>query len=199
MKRFLLLVVSFLSFAVSAWGSPLSIDVTASTCEIESSDTIRVRYISIPSMGVTAWADFKWDGNSYMFVPVNANYDTLSVVGDWTFTVDSGCNSGTNSLYLRLNSDHTITCTPTSAYDSSCKNYSSGDSTGTWNLSGSTLDIYITTINSGEVYDNSKLTGTLNGTVSYNGILDGKMYKKDSTTYDYTNLYGCFSATRVTP
>lgn len=201
MKRFLLLVVSFLSFAASAWGSPLSIDVTASSCEIESSDTIRVRYISIPSMGVTAWADFKWDGNSYMFVPVNANYDTLSVVGDWMFTVDNKCDSSTNSLYLRLNSDHTITCTPTSAYDSSCKTNPdySGHLSGTWSLSGSTLVLYITDSGYYQLYSDTKLTGTLNGTVSYNGILDGKMYKKDSTTYDYTSLFGCFSATRVTP
>lgn len=178
----------------------ININVSSSSCEIIDSDTVRVRFMGTDIQGYSSiWVDFNWDPNTYNFTPANAGTDTLSVVGDWMFTVDDGCNSVTSTIYLRLNSDKTIECTPTSAYDSSCKgHYSSENATGTWILSGSTLSVYISTIYTSQIYSNSKITGTLNGTVNNNGILDGKMYKKSSTTYDYTSLYGCFTGNRVT-
>lgn len=195
MKKVLMLVLSIFLFAGVA-SAGLDIDVTGSSCEIVSSDTIRVRQMSVTGYG-NYYVDFKWNNTTFNFAPVNASTDTLSVVGDWMFTVDNGCNSGTRTIYLRLNSDKTIECTPVSAYDSSCKNYSSDYATGTWILSGSTLEIFISTISTGEMYSNSKITGTLNASVNNNGILDGKMYNKSSTTYDYTSLYGCFTGNRV--
>lgn len=196
MKKFLLAVMAVFLMAQTAMAA-ININVSGSSCEFISSDTIRLRFISTDIPGYSSiWADFKWDPNIYHFVPTNASSDTLSVVGDWTFTVDYGCNSTTDNLYLTLNSDSTINCTPTSAYDSSCKSYVSGGATGTWTLSGNVLTLYISDIRSDEVAKNSKITGDISATVSNNAILDGKMYSKSSTTYDYTKLYGCFTANR---
>jgi hypothetical protein len=198
MKRKLLLVVTVITLLVStgiSYGEAINVDLAGTTCEILNNDTIRLRYVNLPDAGIMAWGDLHWNGASMELV--NSNYDTLSVVGDWIVSTDGGCNSSADTSYITLKSDHTISCTPRSLYDTNCK--TTVIEAGNWTLSGDTLNIFVTDAETWtSVADSSKLTGTLNGGTNYNGIQDGKMYIKDSTTYDYTNLKGCWTATRVT-
>jgi hypothetical protein len=77
MKK-VLVAIFVLSLSVSvAYADGLTIDVSGSYAEMQSSGVMRTRNVTAPGIPGQYWIDFQWNPESLMFVPIAAGEDIL--------------------------------------------------------------------------------------------------------------------------
>lgn len=68
----------------------IPVDISGSQCEIQSSDTVRMRHMTAPGSPDYAgqwWVDFQWNPAMLMFVPVNLGQEAIPTGHTWSWIV----------------------------------------------------------------------------------------------------------------
>jgi len=95
MKKIIVAAVMFFALAGVVLADDLPLDISSSWYQTLSTDTFRIRNITLPGYEGVYWADLQWNPATFVFVPVNVGFEsttppTQSITGTYSlkaFTV----------------------------------------------------------------------------------------------------------------
>lgn len=109
MKK-ILVALSIVFIMAGVCNAYLPIDISGSQYETKSTDTMRVRNVTVPGFAGKYWLDFQWSPSSLVFVPVNVGIEptvvdpilakTELLKGSWRFVYTISTSTFTQEYTL---------------------------------------------------------------------------------------------------